>query len=269
MLTSQDSTIITTASGKKHASDAADWKWWHPSVPKRLRELHESGHRLVIFSNQGGIVLHPDPSKKAKAKPTAKKGSDKADRLANFRERCDAILARLDLPVLLYAATGHDIFRKPRSGMWEQLSVDGVHVEAAVAPEGSFFVGDAAGRPASVRDGRTVSKDFSCSDRNFASNISGLTFYTPEEFFLDEPAHAFARAFDLAAHPLPDKPTDEPMDGLALKKPSSPEVLLFCGPRLLARAPSSTTTWLRCPTVASTRTHSRRKNPWPCRSCTC
>lgn len=36
----QDSTLITTASGKRHASDAADWKWWHHSVPGRLRELY-------------------------------------------------------------------------------------------------------------------------------------------------------------------------------------------------------------------------------------
>jgi len=29
-----------------------DWQWWNPSVPAKLRELHATGHRLVIFSNQ-------------------------------------------------------------------------------------------------------------------------------------------------------------------------------------------------------------------------
>ena len=45
----------------------------------------------------------------------------------------------------------------------------------------SFFVGDAAGRPANPMTGKT--KDFKCTDRLFAIN-AGLTFYTPEEFFL-------------------------------------------------------------------------------------
>jgi hypothetical protein len=38
---SQDSTLITSASGKKHADDATDWKWWHSSVPKRIKKLYE------------------------------------------------------------------------------------------------------------------------------------------------------------------------------------------------------------------------------------
>ncbi|KAJ0365269.1 hypothetical protein COL26b_012106 [Colletotrichum chrysophilum] len=35
-----DSTLINTASGKKHSDDGTDWKWWHASVPGRLRELY-------------------------------------------------------------------------------------------------------------------------------------------------------------------------------------------------------------------------------------
>jgi len=42
-----------TASGKKFASDAQDWKWWHPSVPGTLRKLYnEDGY--VIQSREGG-----------------------------------------------------------------------------------------------------------------------------------------------------------------------------------------------------------------------
>lgn len=36
----KDSTLIQTSSGKKFASDAQDWKWWHPMVPSTLRKLY-------------------------------------------------------------------------------------------------------------------------------------------------------------------------------------------------------------------------------------
>jgi hypothetical protein len=39
----QDSTLITTASGKKHGNEASDWKWWHSQVPVKLRELFHDG----------------------------------------------------------------------------------------------------------------------------------------------------------------------------------------------------------------------------------
>lgn len=35
-----DSTLIVTSSGKKFATDGADWKWWDPTVPTRLRKLY-------------------------------------------------------------------------------------------------------------------------------------------------------------------------------------------------------------------------------------
>lgn len=48
MLITQDSTLITTSSGKKHSSGAGDWKWWHPSVPEILRKLYdEEGYTVV------------------------------------------------------------------------------------------------------------------------------------------------------------------------------------------------------------------------------
>jgi len=36
-----DSTLISTASGKKFATDAQDWKWWHASVVDRLQKLYQ------------------------------------------------------------------------------------------------------------------------------------------------------------------------------------------------------------------------------------
>jgi bifunctional polynucleotide phosphatase/kinase len=63
----------------------------------------------------------------------------------------------------VYAATGHDRYRKPRIGMWEELLEDhDLEAADAVDLEKSFFVGDAGGREA-LPGG--PSKDHSCVDR--------------------------------------------------------------------------------------------------------
>ena len=49
----------------------------------------------------------------------------------------------------------------------------------------SFYCGDAAGRTAEWNFNPKTKKDFSCSDRLFATN-NGLKFYTPEEFFMNK-----------------------------------------------------------------------------------
>jgi bifunctional polynucleotide phosphatase/kinase len=52
---SKDSTLIQTSSGKKFASDAQDWKWWHATVPSTLRKLYlEDGY--VESSNDTAIL---------------------------------------------------------------------------------------------------------------------------------------------------------------------------------------------------------------------
>jgi bifunctional polynucleotide phosphatase/kinase len=116
-------------------------------------------------SNQGGISLRPDPK-------TVK--SDQK-RLADFKGKVSAVFTQLDLPITLYAATGRDKYRKPRSGMWQEL-LDDYDLEAAgsVDLENSFFVGDAGGREA-VTGG--VSKDHSCVDR-----LGSLSVHAPFQY---------------------------------------------------------------------------------------
>lgn len=54
----QDSTLIQTSSGKKFASDAQDWKWWHSSVPNALRRLYtEEGY--AALTGEQGMKLTP------------------------------------------------------------------------------------------------------------------------------------------------------------------------------------------------------------------
>ncbi|KAI4864265.1 PNK3P-domain-containing protein [Hypoxylon rubiginosum] len=226
-----DSTLITTASGKKFGDAPGDWKWWDPSVPSQLRKLYaKEDYRIVILSNQGGLTLHADPKSKGP------KGGTK-NKVASFKQKCGAVLAQLDLPTTVYAATARDIFRKPRAGMWAEVCRDYHIPEDEVDLAGSIFVGDAGGRTAQLKSaggtgaaaGATVAKDFSCSDRNFAHNV-GIAYKTPEEFFLGEPPREFSRDFDLATYPL-DVDGGSNDDGeILFEKVNKQEVVLFCGP---------------------------------------
>ncbi|KAK5629274.1 hypothetical protein RRF57_004989 [Xylaria bambusicola] len=218
-----DSTLIATSSGKKFGNDSADWKWWDPSVPARLRKMYmEEDYRVVIISNQAGLTLHVDPNSKGP------KNAGKA-KVANFKQKCTAILAQLNIPTSVYAATARDEYRKPRIGMWKELCDDYDIPEDEVDLQNSVFVGDAGGRTARVlSEGRATAKDFSCSDRNFAHNV-GIAYKTPEEFFLDEPPREFARDFDLAAHPYEHEGEGKEKEVL-FEKTNERDIVLFCGP---------------------------------------
>ncbi|KAK4034952.1 polynucleotide kinase 3 phosphatase-domain-containing protein [Parachaetomium inaequale] len=224
-----DSTLITTASGKRYPDDPADWKWWHHTVPGRLQQLYnEEGYRVVIFTNQGGLTLHPDP--KAKAPKSAK------NRVPAFKQKCGAVLSQLDIPITLYAATGKDIYRKPRPGMWTEMKDDYDLAESDIDRENSVFVGDAGGRTAEPKGPGAAAKDFSCSDRNLAHNI-GIKYQTPEEFFLGEQPRDFTRDFDLDNFPFAE---EEEGGGMRLEKANDQDILLFVG---LPGAGKSTFYW--------------------------
>ncbi|PNY25817.1 Bifunctional polynucleotide phosphatase/kinase, partial [Tolypocladium capitatum] len=221
-----DSTLITTSSGKKHASGAADWRWWDSSVPGKLRELYqEQGYRVVILSNQAGLTIHFEPGFKG-PRGSAQK------RVGDFKQKCSAILSNLDLPTSVYAATERDMYRKPRTGMWTELCEDYDIAEKDVDLENSFFVGDAGGRVAGISSGSgnvgVSAKDFSCSDRNFAHNV-GIAYKTPEEFFLGHKPRDFYRDFDLANYPFGDEATSDAPQRL-LDKKNKRDIVLFCGP---------------------------------------
>lgn len=221
-----DSTLIATSSGKKHAGNATDWKWWDSCVPGRLRELyHDQGYRVVILSNQGGLTLHLEPGYKG---PTA----SAQKRVGDFKQKCSAVLGNLDLPTSVYAATGKDMYRKPRLGMWKEVCDDYDLAEDEVDLANSFFVGDAGGRMAGLGAGSgnvtAVAKDFSCSDRNLAHNV-GIAYKTPEEFFLGQKPRDFHRDFDLAHHPFGEEPSPGVSES-PFEKKNERDIVLCCGP---------------------------------------
>ncbi|PVH94624.1 PNK3P-domain-containing protein [Periconia macrospinosa] len=208
-----DSTLIKPASDRKFAKDASDWKWWDPCVPGKLRQLHEEGYLVVVLSNQGGISLTPDP----------KKLKSDQKRLADFKSKASTVFKQLDLPITLYAATAHDAYRKPRTGMWQELLEEyDLEQDGTIDLSECLFVGDAAGREAT---GSGLRKDFSCGDRDFAANV-GIPFLTPEEYFLQEEPRSFVRSFEPANY-LQDETSNT--DEIIYAKTNPLDIVLLVG----------------------------------------
>ena len=90
-------------------------------------------------------------------------------------------MKQIDLPFAVMIAGCKDGNRKPNTGMWDFFRDnlnDGVKIDLAE----SFYVGDAAGRPATAKRAK---RDHGHGDRCLAINV-GVKFYTPEMFFLGE-----------------------------------------------------------------------------------
>lgn len=138
-----DDTLITTAKGG--FPESADDIILMPKRLAKLKEYLKQGYTIVIFTNQ----------------------KSKTDPQKIFRyNRISNAIKLLNIPLILFMATGEDEYRKPQIGMWKALQTMIPEIKTA------FFVGDAAGRP----------NDFSDSDLQFAKNI-GIDFYTPEQIF--------------------------------------------------------------------------------------
>ena len=150
-----DFTLIKPKSGKLFPVDYNDWKWLYPNIKDKLIEISKD-FQLVVFSNQMGI---------SKGKTTEKE----------IKLKCKNIQRDINVPIVFLISTKDDKYRKPRIGLWKILLNEGI------IKDGSFYVGDAAGR---IKTNK-YKKDHSDSDRKFAENI-GITFYTPEVFFLNE-----------------------------------------------------------------------------------
>ena len=146
-----DRTLVEPKSGKKFPRDADDWKFME-NVEKKLKSEIISGKKLVIFTNQGW---------------------NDEKKIEQYKKRLESIHECLGKPeiIVLAATRSHSKYRKPSSLMLKCLCENYFKVEMSH----SFYVGDAAGR----------SNDHSDTDRTFAMN-SGLSFYTPEMYFLGQ-----------------------------------------------------------------------------------
>ena len=199
-----DGTIITTKSGRKFPVDVDDWKVQFSVIPGRLQKLVREDYKIVFFTNQLGIKKNKPP-------------------VNEFQSKIESLVDILDIPVTVLAACESDINRKPCIGMWNhfcQYHNGGTEVHNV----DSFYVGDAAGRVENWAP--KMKKDFSCSDRKFAANIS-IPFYTPEEFFLNSSKARFTWG-DFQPMEIDPITLLEPEDANIAE--SSQEVILFVGP---------------------------------------
>ncbi|KAK2467111.1 hypothetical protein APHAL10511_001369 [Amanita phalloides] len=186
----------------KYTSTGEEWSWWTPTIPVKLKEVHDAGHSIVIVSNQAINSLA----------------------LKKWKQKLALIAAALpDVPFRLYAAIAKDRYRKPMPGIWYELEhaayMDGIEIDKTA----SFFVGDAAGRQFS-----SAKRDFASTDRKWALNI-GIKFYTPEEYFLQHPAHQNIVLPGFHVSSLPDVPFFTPTSKPLLPLSSGQEVVLFVG----------------------------------------
>lgn len=207
-----DNTIICTKSGKVFPVDTHDWQILYPDIPGKLKRLNSDGYKIVIFTNQKGIS----------------RGRTSAP---DFKKKVQRIIQKLGVPIQAIVSTGTGKYRKPNTGMWDyfaQKCNQGIPIDMG----SSFFVGDAAGRPANWAPKKK--KDFSCADRLFALNIN-VKFYTPEEYFLGyKPASYTMPVFDprnIKSVPLAIKYQPPPRKELTAEDiiSSTPEVIIFVG----------------------------------------
>lgn len=199
-----DGTIITTKSGRKFPVDSNDWKVQFSVIPGRLQKLVREGYKIVFFTNQLGIKKNKLP-------------------VGEFQSKIESLVEILNIPVIVMAACESDVNRKPCIGMWNhfcQYYNGGIDVHKV----DSFYVGDAAGRVENWTP--KMKKDFSCSDRKFAANIS-ITFYTPEEFFLNSNKARFSWG-EFQPMGIDPQALLEP-EGTSITA-ASQEVILFIGP---------------------------------------
>ncbi|KAI8091750.1 polynucleotide kinase 3 phosphatase-domain-containing protein [Thamnidium elegans] len=194
-----DGTLITTKSGNTYAKNESDWKWWHASVPQKMKSLHNEGFKIVLFSNQNGL------------------NSDK--KINSFKYKMETILGQVEIPVIFLAALKKDRYRKPMTGMWDWFVENN---QEPIDKSLCFYVGDAAGRQANWKS--SYKKDHSCCDRKFADNIQ-IDFFTPEEYFLNEPKAEFSwGGFHPKQHLALDVPLYTPDTPLIVKDPE----LIIC-----------------------------------------
>lgn len=109
-----DHTLVEPLNGKTFPTDVNDWQWLTPAVPIRLKEYHDNGCMIVVFTNQSKEWKH---------------------------KQIKLVMEQLNIPLFIVIATKKEEY-KPNIGLFTTFIG-----ENAIIKKESFFVGDAGGRP--------------------------------------------------------------------------------------------------------------------------
>ena len=107
--------------------------------------------------------------------------------ISYIKQKMDNMISDLQIPIIAFFSTKPNRYAKPFTNIWKVIEILYNRENKNINKSLSIYVGNAAGRV--FRKMSTYKKliitniDKSCSDRAFANNI-GLTFYTPEMFFM-------------------------------------------------------------------------------------
>ena len=147
------------------------YELWNREVIVKCRQLHDSGYRLVIFTNQGGI----------RSALTGK-------RAGTFRSLIDWIAFVIDRPLFAVASTKTDSgYHKGSPSMWK-IFEEKCNWGKQVNPNTSLFVGDADGTGDAAADAGRQQHQQTGTDKLFAKNVGDMRkttmeYFTPGQYF--------------------------------------------------------------------------------------
>ncbi len=118
-----DWTLVNPKGGKTFPSSIDDWQWLYPNIPTIIKQYHDDGYMIVIFSNQ--------------SKPWK-------------YEQIQMVMKELNIPLFIVIATDKKLY-KPNIKLFDSL-VNGTLINK----EQSFYVGDALGRKTDFSDSDKV-----------------------------------------------------------------------------------------------------------------
>lgn len=147
-------------------SNLDDWTYCYDIL--KLREYHNNGYQIVIFTNQTQL------------------GEKGRLTLEQFKSLIMSIDKYLNIPFQVFIAIEHGYFVKPVTGLWDVFLQFNNISKFDINHKKSLYIGSQAGRMVNSQR----KKDYSSIDYYFSQNI-GLYFQTPEQFFQNskDPIH--------------------------------------------------------------------------------
>mmetsp|Transcript_720 Transcript_720/g.1313 ORF Transcript_720/g.1313 Transcript_720/m.1313 type:complete len:841 (+) Transcript_720:121-2643(+) len=192
------------------------YELWSSTIPSQLRSLHDDGHKLVIFSNQGAI-------RKAH-------GGKKATLVKNVINWIAGVVDRPIHAVMSTKSLKNDpenSYHKPREKMWD-VAIRLLNNREPFDVTKSFFVGDSA----------DINDEQGGVDLRFAAAVSmkhgeglKLQFYEPSQLFgpSDASRRASAKSVEKSVPPPPHEALKARAAFLGGYYPRVPIMLLLCG----------------------------------------